>query len=223
MVAISVVLAFLFFILIDIAVLKYQGKSHPAFENKAKDKMVPIFVNGFDLPEDVFLSKGHTWAKKLPYGLYQIGIDNFILQAFKKISVNKVSEFGSELKKGDVIMEVEVENKILKFRSPLDGIIKSINNITQEENKILNPYVQWQVMLRPLNEKEDRNKLLSGKKASVWLNEQFKKLEEFISIHAGNLELAGTTMYDGGKPVDNASALILESNIEDFEKEFLTF
>ena len=223
MVAISVVLAFLSFILIDIAVLKFQGKTHPAFENPAEEKIAPIFVNGFDLPEGVFLSKGHTWVKKLPYNLYQIGIDNFILQTFKEITVTNVSEFGSELKRGDIIMEVKAGNKILKFRSPLDGIIKSINNITQEENKILNPYVQWQVMLRPLNEKEDRNKLLSGKKASVWLNEQFKKLEEFISIHAGNLELAGTTMYDGGKLVDNASALILESNIEDFEKEFLTF
>ncbi len=222
MVAISVVLAFLFFIIIDIVVLKFQGKTHPAFENPVREKMAPIFVNGFDLPEGVFLSKGHTWVKKLPHDLYQIGIDNFILQAFKKVTVNNVPEFGSELKRGDIIMEVEAGNKILKFRSPVDGIIKSIYNITQEENKILNPYLQWQVMIRPLNENEAQKNLLSGKKASAWLKEEFKKLKEFVSVRAVNVELAGVTMYDGGKPVENATLLILENNIKDFENEFLT-
>jgi hypothetical protein len=77
-------------------------------------------------------------------------------------------------------------------------------------------------MIQPLNENGEQNRLLSGKKASAWMKEEFKRLEEFISIHARNTELAGATMYDGGKPVDNADVFIIENNIEDYEKEFLT-
>jgi len=220
MVAISVVLVFLTFILIDIAVLKFQGRTHPAFEKPINEVEAPIPIYNFDLPDGVSLSKGHTWIKKLPDNLLQIGIDNFILQTFKKITVNKFPDVGSELKKGDVIMEGVAGNEILKFLSPVSGVINRINE-DQNNNKISDPSLQWKVTIKPKNENSEQTDLISGNKASSWLKEEFNRLEEFVSRHSVNAELVGATMYDGGKPVEKADLIIIERNIEDFENEFL--
>ncbi len=220
MVAISVVFSFLFFILIDILVLKFQGRTHPAFEKPINEVLVPTPIYNYDLPDGISLSKGHTWIKKLPDNLLQIGIDNFIIQTFKNIEVNKIPEAGSELKKGDVIMEGVAANKSLKFFSPISGVINKINE-GHNNNNVSNPYLKWQVIIKPKNENSEESDLINSYKANLWIKEEFKRLEEFVSKHSFNRELVGDTMYDGGKPIENADLIIIEKNIEDFENEFL--
>ncbi len=220
MVALSVVLTFLFVILIDMLVLKFQGKTHPAFENSFVEDTVSIFDDAkIVIPKNMFLSKSHIWLKKLSKGLYQIGIDNFLCKSFTNMSFNKFPEPGNKLKFGDALFEYRVGNKTLKILSPVDGIVSSINK-TESRDKIIDPYSQWQVIIQA--ERIDaQNNFLSGKKAAVWIKEEFKRLEDFVYAHSGNTELVGATMYDGGKPVESVAEKIIENYLEDFEKEFL--
>lgn len=220
MVAISVVLAFLFFISVDMLILKLNGKVHPAFEKDTSETGSIIFNTNIEIPKEILISEGHTWIKKLSRGLIQIGIDNFIQPYLKNIHASESIKPGKELKKGEIIIEGSIGNKNIKFLSPIDGIIKSLN-YSRKENKARDPYLDWQLMIQPENSIE-QNSFLSGSKAVSWMKEEFLKLEDFLTAHSGQTDLAGVTMYDGGKPVENKVESIIENNIEEFQDKFIT-
>jgi glycine cleavage system H lipoate-binding protein len=139
-VAIFVLTLFLLFISVDLIVLKIQGKSHPAFE-----PLIPPFDslvfdrNSFTIPSNIFFSKGHTWLKKNNDGLISIGIDEFGMMALGTLSILNCAQVGQEVKRGEMIFEGAYGNKTVKFLSPTNGIVKSVNeNIFGK--KISNPY-----------------------------------------------------------------------------------
>lgn len=217
MVAITVVLAFLFFITVDMIVLKLNGKTHPAFEKDADETRSLIFNMNFEMPKDVLISKGHTMIKKLSHGLLQIGIDDFIQNLLKNFSLSKNIEAGKRLNVGDTIFESSAGNKIIKLRSPVAGVIKSAagyNNGNVKNASSLHFIIEPEHI-------DDNNSFLSGVNAVNWMKGELIKLEDFLTEHSGMPDLAGVTMYDGGKMLENNIELIIVNNIDEFEKEFL--
>jgi glycine cleavage system H protein len=222
MVAIFVLAVFFLILSVDLIVLKYQGKSHPAFEPSLPQYDLVLF-NGTSssIPHNIFLSKGHTWLKKNTDGLIEVGIDAFGTTALGKLSVLKCARIGTQLKRGDVMFEGAYGNKIVKFLSPVNGMVKSINT-SLVENKISNPYETWGVRLISKDFAQSREQFLSGTEASNWMKKEFIKLRNFIDNHTPNVELAGATMYDGGVLSDDIASSLVEQSANDFEKEFLS-
>lgn len=221
MVAIFVLTAFLFIISVDIVILKIQGKNHPAFEPSFPQYDLSIFnENSFTIPSNIFFSKGHTWIKKEEEGLIDIGIDSLGATALGMLSVLRFAEVGKELKRGEVIFEGSFGNRVIKFFSPLNGIVKSVNTDIIGK-KISNPYETWGVQLIPNEFSENMKMFLSGSEALSWMEKEFIKLKSFIDSHSLNVELAGVTMYDGGSLYNGASSLLVDKTANDFENEFL--
>ena len=222
MVAISVLAAFLFVLAVDLLVLKVQGKSHPAFE--------PSFYqfdfrttngNTVGYPSDIFFSKGHTWLKKYKDGSMEIGIDEFGSTALGTLSIIKCAELGEVIKRGSTIFEGCYGNKNIKFLSPVNGIVKSVNkNIIGK--KISDPYEVWGVQLISNDSPKNRDLFFTGSEALNWMRNEFSKLKGFIDTHSPKVELAGETMYDGGSFSNDAVNLLDDQSINDFEKEFLS-
>ena len=224
MVAIFVLLTFLLFIAADMLVLKLQKKKHPAFQGSSIISDIAVFTKDlFQAPIDLFLSKGHTYAQKNEYGLIKIGIDEFILKALGKITLIKTAEAGQSVKKGDVLFEGAVNNKVLQFRSPVEGTVKFINpNILNK--KITDPYGDdWGLLLAADNFAEEKNSLFTGNELKSFLNKEFSRLKDFLHAHTLRPELAGATMLDGGNVVEGVVSSITEKGIEEFEKDFLNF
>jgi hypothetical protein len=94
MVAIFVLSVFLLFLIVDLFVLKVQGKSHPAFEPQLAQLSLPIFEREiFTIPSNTILSKGHTWLRQNNDGLISIGIDEFGLNALGALSNNSTRRY----------------------------------------------------------------------------------------------------------------------------------
>jgi glycine cleavage system H protein len=222
MVAIFVLTAFLFILSVDLIVLKIQGKNHPAFEPSLPLYDLAIFNgNIFAIPTNIFFSKGHTWLKKNKDGIIDIGIDAFGTTALGTLSILKCAEVGKELRRGEMIFEGAYGNKIIKFQSPVNGIVKSVNaNIIG--NKIFEPYETWGVQLISKDFPENRELFLSGREALNWMEKEFIKLNNFIDSHLSNVELVGATMYDGGSLTNDTASLLVDQSGYDFEKEFLS-
>jgi len=222
MVAIFVLITFLLFIAIDWLVLKSQKKKHPAFENSSSIADIAVFTKEiFRAPLEIFLSKGHTWAQKNEYGLIKIGIDEFILKALGKIAITKTAETGQAVKKGDVLFEAAVDNKVLSFRSPVQGTVKFINPAILNK-KITDPYGDdWGVLLAAENFSEIKNSLFTGIEIKKFLREEFSRLKDFLHQHTLRPELVGATMFDGGNVVEGAVSSVTDKGIEEFEKDFL--
>ncbi len=219
MVALFVAITFILFIVIDIFVLKVQRKKHPALVNSAYS----VFnKKSFHLPEGILVSKGHTWAKILKDGLVEIGIDDFATKALGKLSIISLAKEGTEIKSGDIIFQAAVGRKGIKFRSPVDGYIKTANS--DLIGKILdNPYGNWGITVIPAGIEKNKINLFEGKQLTEWLKNEMERLKDFLSLNSAKVELAGVTMHDGGNIMEGAVANINEDGIQSFEKEFLTF
>jgi glycine cleavage system H lipoate-binding protein len=222
MVALFVLTAFLFFIALDFAVLKVQGKTHPAFEKVLTLSGLSILPEmEIKVPGGVVLSKGHIWMKKNKSGLIKLGIDDFINRALGNISIQTSLSIGKELKRGDVIFEGTIGNKKLKFHCPVNGIVNSINS-NFAEREISGAYDNWNIEITSKDFTANKGLYFSGSEALNWLKQEFIKLDDFLMMRSAVPELAGVTMYDGGKVVEGASVKIIKDIAEDFEKEFLS-
>lgn len=222
MVAIFVLITFLLFIAIDWLVLKSQKKTHPAFEKSPSIADIAVFTKEmFRAPLDIFLSKGHTWAQKNDSGLIKIGIDEFILKALGKVAIIKTAAVGQTVKKGDVLFESAVSNKVFSFRSPVQGIVKFINpNILNK--KITDPYGEdWGLLVAADDFSDVKESLFTGTEIKKFLQTEFLRLKDFLHTHTLKPELAGATMFDGGNVVEGAVSSVTAKGMEEFEKDFL--
>lgn len=222
MVAIFVLTMFLLFLSVDLIVLKIQGKYHPAFEPSLPQFDLAIFSrNSFSIPSNIFISKGHTWLRKSIDGLILIGIDEFGTTALGSLSILNCAAVGKELKRGDMIFEGTYGNKSVKFSSPINGIVKSVNvNILGK--KISSPYETWGVQISSDNFSENNEKFLSGNEAINWIKKESIKLKDFIIGHSLKADLAGATMFDGGAISKDTISFLVDNSAIDFEKEFLS-
>mgnify|MGYP003460416284 FL=1 len=222
MVAIFVLTMFLLFLSVDLIVLKIQGKYHPAFEPSLPQFDSAIFSrNSFSIPSNIFISKGHTWLRKNNDGLVSIGIDEFGSMALGPISILNCAGIGKELKRGEKIFEGAYGNRKVKFLSPINGIVKSVNeNIFGK--KISNPYETWGVQIVSDDFSNNKEMFVTGKEAFNWIKKESIKLKDFIANHSLKTDLAGTTMFDGGSLSNDTISLLVDNSVNDFEKEFLS-
>jgi glycine cleavage system H lipoate-binding protein len=222
MVALFVLGAFIFFIVLDLAVLKVQGKTHPAFENILSITDLTILPEmEIKVPDSVALSKGHMWIRKNKHGLVEVGTDEFISKSLGNITIQNNLVIGKEVKRGDVLIEGILKNKKIKFLSPINGVVKSINS-TSSDAVNSEPYSNWNVELSSGEFIPGKGLFLSGRDALNWLKQEFIKLDNFLMEKSVRPELAGVTMYDGGKVVEGVSGMLIKDIAEDFEKEFLS-
>jgi glycine cleavage system H protein len=218
MVAIFVLAGFISILLLDLLVLKLQGKVHPAFEAPSPIyEAVPSLESGTVLPSNLFLSKGHTWLKKNSEGLIEIGIDSFASSALGSLSITKAAEQGSKIKRGDVLFVGNYGTESVEFLSPISGKIKNINrNIIG--NKISSPYQTWGIQIDSNDMNKKGNHFFAGKEAIDWLKTESQKLKNFLEPNMANVELVGETMFDGGASSDTNS--FAPSNSLDVENNF---
>lgn len=220
MVALFVLLTFVLFVVVDIFVLKAQKKSHPAFEKTTG----AVFNKGsIAIPNQVFVSKGHTWAQALQDGTVKVGVDDFALKALGKLSITKIASELTSVKQGEVILEGTCSGRSFKFRSPVEGTVKAVNSGIL--NKALTePFTSgWGLIITPSNWESNKKALKTGESLSAWVKEEFKRLRDFIEMSTVKPELVGVTMHDGGNIVEGAIANISTDGLKNFENEFLTF
>ena len=220
MTVLFVVLTFILFVLVDILVLKAHKKK------LSELNLPPIAV--FSLknllhPEKFYISPGHTWVQVLQDGLVKIGIDDFVLKAFGKLSIINISGESTIVKKGDIVFQGAFDGKSVSFRSPVDGVVKFVNKEIVG-NIVDDPYNEsWGLIISPTKLEENLQSIKSGNELTKWLKNEFVRLKDFLSVNMANVGLAGVTMHDGGNIIEGAVAKMNDKGVQNFEKEFLTF
>jgi glycine cleavage system H protein len=217
MVPLLALATFVVFLVADYFVLKSQKKEHPAFAT------FQVFnKSSLAIPLHYLLSKGHVWLKAMREGEVKIGIDEFILKAFKKIQLVNFAAEGSLVKKGDVLFSGKIGDNLINFYSPIDGKVAQINKNITEKN-IENPYEDdWGMILSPAPSTLEAAALKTTEKSVQWLESELRRLKDFLSVHTSDPELAGLTMADGGNIVEGIAGNFNEKTLQAFEKEFLS-
>jgi glycine cleavage system H lipoate-binding protein len=222
MVAVFVLAVFFLFLVIDLIVLKVEGKTHPAFEPQLAQHTIPIFEKEpIAIPANTILSKGHTWFRQNNDGLVSIGIDEFGLNALGALSILSCPENGKLVNRGDILFEATSGNRKVNFLSPVDGIVSTINNETIGK-MISDPYKNWGVQLISKDFSENKKIGFSGDDALNWLKKESLKFKTFINNRLPKVEAVGATMFDGWLMTHELVSSLNEINVKEFEKEFLS-
>ncbi len=218
MVLILGVLTFIAFLLVDYFVLKSRKKEHSAFASFSVFNKASLAI-----PVQYLLSKGHIWMSAAGKEVYKLGIDEFIVKSFKRIQLINVVPAGTEVKKGDVIFAGKVGSNIMNFRSPVDGVVTVLNNDIIGKN-IQDTYTNdWSLQIKVAENAMSASEFTTREKASRWLDTEFKRFKDFLSIHTADPELAGLTMADGGNIVEGVAGNFNAQTLTAFEQEFLSY
>lgn len=219
MVAILVLLAILFMVTVDVYIIRKKRLAEANMINASPE----VFTkNSMLAPAGYFFSKGHTWLKKGNGNEIITGIDDFILKSLGRIHILKFVSESTFVKKGDVIMEGKFDSKTVSFRSPINGVVKKVNN-NLIGKYVTDPYNNdWGVVIEPEKNESLLEGFLKDSKAANWMKDEFKKLKEFLIYNQDKPMLAGVTMYDGGNVITGAVAHMDQISLKDFEEMFLT-
>lgn len=92
----------------------------------------------FAIPGGVFISEGHTWASVAQDGSVKIGIDDFAKKLIGEIDDIEFPNLGLNAVKGQAIFSIKQKNRIVKFNSPISGVVSKINFELKENLHSLN-------------------------------------------------------------------------------------
>jgi len=88
----------------------------------------PVWVAGFQLPEELHYHKGHTWALPVSAETVLVGIDDFARRLIGgKASALTTPKAGTWVRQGDQAFSVEAEGRTAHFVSPVEGEVVDVN------------------------------------------------------------------------------------------------
>lgn len=178
------------------------------------------------VPKGLYYDKSHTWAFMEKNGYVKIGIDDFLLHITGNLNRLKMKDLGEKVSKGEAVLSLIQNGKQLTIKSPISGIIKSINKQIIDNPSIINVSgfnEGWIYTVEPTNWSRDLQFLLMADKYKEWLKNEFTRLKDFISTItlSNNKELATIILQDGGEIKENLLADYGPEVWEDFQTKFI--
>ncbi|HMD86596.1 MAG TPA: glycine cleavage system protein H [Terriglobia bacterium] len=227
MVAIFVAFMFVSLVLTDLAVEKWQAwrLAHPA---RATSRITEAIAYGFEalcrVPEGVHLSSQHTWVKPDPTGGLEIGADALIVRAVGAVRRIILPKVGDEVTAGQPLFRLEHKGCAVTIPSAMTGRVMAVNSRLAEEPELLSsdPYGSgWICYLNPTLLEQSAPSVRFGERASIWLQSEFARFQEFISAQVSPDLALGVTSQDGGLPAMGCLVELGPAAWSDFEAKFL--
>ncbi len=160
--------------------------------------LVPVWVAGYSMPEELHYHRGHTWAQVLPNGRARIGLDDFARQLVGRATAVQAPQAGERVRQGAGAFDVRVGHRAVSLVAPLDGHVVAVNPALAENPALASdePYGRgWLVEIQPTGLKRGLNNLLSGGLAQRFMEHARQQLE------LGLMALSGSVLQDGGVPI----------------------
>jgi glycine cleavage system H lipoate-binding protein len=208
MAALFMVFLFLLFLVTDIVVRRLQTATEvsASLATQASGSVIPISigVEDLNLPEGVFFHPGHTWAHLGVSGQMKVGLDDFSQKILGRIDAIKSKKIGDRVRQGDSIVTIKQGKRQAEFRSPVDGVIDSVNEelLSKPESMRKNPYeAGWIYSIKPTNITENIKSLRIADDAASWIKNEISRFKNFLSEEIIEDKYLGKTMADGGIPV----------------------
>jgi len=208
-----VVAVFVVFILADYLVGQYRGRrglvvpernpfvaTEPAatVALTGAPPVEPVWVAGYQVPEELSYHRGHTWARAVGPDTVLIGIDDFARKLIGPIRALKIPKVGSWLRQGGKGFAVQVNGRGAELVAPIDGEVIEINPALVGQPSLVSddPYGRgWVMKLRATDLGRTMQNMLSGSLAHKWMEDSRERLQMQL------MALSGSVLQDGGEPV----------------------
>jgi glycine cleavage system H protein len=219
MTALLVAGTIILFLVIDWAVRRQKEKVlEPQRAAQAMDGAYPIRV-----PNGIFFAKSHTWVNLFPSGKVQLGLDDLVGRVLLKPEILFLKQEGDKVEKNDPILALVEGERRLTVRSPISGEILSVNQGLKEHPQLMRESLfsqGWAFSIQPTRPEELRAMAL-GSESLNWMQEEFRRLREFLAGFVAGAGQPILALQDGGAPASGALEHLDAAAWQRFEDDFL--
>jgi len=179
--------------------------------------MLPEFISGFALPENLRYHPGHTWALGESPNLVRVGMDEFAARLTGNIAKITLPQRGQWVRQGQKFIKLFRNGATAEMVSPMEGIVTDVNEAVMLDPELArrDPYGEgWLIKLNAPDAKVNFRNLLGGMVARRWLEEAASRLRNCMAMPATALA------QDGGAAVEDVGSLLPEEKWTALTQEF---
>ena len=132
-------------------------------------------IEGYEMPEELYYTKEHTWARVEDDGNVRIGMDAYGATAAGAIEFIDMPEEDDEFEVGEAFGSLESAKWVGGLIMPVGGTIVEVNEDVEDDLEMLaeDPYDEsWLILVEPSNLDDDLAKLIHGDDVKPWLEEE---------------------------------------------------
>jgi glycine cleavage system H protein len=204
MAATLAVVTFLFFVGLDYLISRRKAASAaevpatPAPESGLDPipALEPVWVAGYQMPEQLHYHRGHTWARVVSPDTVAIGVDDFARRLIGRAGAVEVPEVGAWVRQGGPGARLGVNGRQAGVVAPVEGEVVEVNHELAENPGLAtdDPYGRgWLYKVRTGNLPANLRNLLNGSLAHRWMEDAREQLEVRL------MALSGSVLQDGGE------------------------
>ncbi|HMB44820.1 MAG TPA: glycine cleavage system protein H [Candidatus Methanoperedens sp.] len=136
-----------------------------------------VEIEGHKLPEELYYTKDHTWARIEDNGTVTVGLDAYGAKAAGNIEFIDLPLEDDEFEAGEAFGSLESAKWVGSLLMPVAGTILEVNENIEDDLELLkeDPYGEgWLIKLKPGNLKDDLKGLIHGLDVGPWLKKEIE-------------------------------------------------
>jgi glycine cleavage system H protein len=134
-----------------------------------------VEIEGYKLPDELYYTKDHTWAKIEENGSVTVGLDAFGAKSAGNIEFIDLPMEDDEFEAGEAFGSLESAKWVGGLLMPVTGTITGVNEAIEDDLDILkeDPYVEgWLIKIKPTNLKDELKGLIHGLDVDPWIKKE---------------------------------------------------
>ena len=131
-------------------------------------------IEGYEMPEDLYYTKDHVWAKVEDDGNVRVGMNAFGATAVGTIEFIDLPMEDDEFEAGEAFGSLESAKWVGGLTMLVGGTVVEVNEDIEDNLELMaeDPYDEgWLIVIEPSNLEEDLEALVHGDDIKPWFEE----------------------------------------------------
>ena len=139
-----------------------------------------VNIKGYDMPDDLYYSRDHSWAR-VSGTRVTVGMTDFFQQEAGDIVFVDLPEEEEEVSQGEVCGKIQSRKWIGKLVAPVSGEIVEINEDLEDDTSLINtdPYGNgWIIVIDAEDLDSELDSLMQGDGVVAFIEQEIKTAEQ---------------------------------------------
>ncbi len=136
-----------------------------------------VEIEGYELPEELYYTKDHTWARIEDDGMITVGLDDYGAKVAGDIEFIDLPMEEDEFESGEAFGSLESAKWVGGLMMPVEGTVIAVHEDIENDLSLIStdPYGEgWLIKVKPSNPKDDLKALVHGDDVSPWIKKEIK-------------------------------------------------
>jgi len=216
MVALFVALTFVGFVLVDFVVQRMRAP---------RAATLTVAAIPWNVAKGFYLAEDHSWSYPDSSLGMKVGTDALVAHALGSVDKVVLPKIGDLVKAGEPLFLLENHGKELRIPSSITGQVVALNPRLSKHPELVakDPYGSgWVCAIAPTQSAGSPGCMRCGEKAAAWLELEFHRFREFLSLQVSPDPVLSVSYPDGGLPAEGSLNHLGRDAWSAFEAEFLS-